>query len=110
MLEEQDFEKIGKLIKESEERIVDNVIGQVGDMIEQNVLPQFKSLEDKLAGLADKASVNKMIDASVERDQRLNQKIDTMTGFLAQKKVLETSEVSQLQSIKVFGPLLRSQG
>ncbi|MEK7545827.1 MAG: hypothetical protein AAB554_01995 [Patescibacteria group bacterium] len=62
MLTEQDLGQIGKLILDSEGRLekkieessvktADRVIAAVGEMLEQNVLPQIEEVRDDIVGI-----------------------------------------------------------
>ncbi len=122
MLEEQDLQKIGKLITDSEKRIVENVVVQVGELLETNLLPDLhelkvdvkglkgdvqtlkgdvKEVKETMKTLADKASINRMMDQSIERDQKLDVKIHTMGDFLAKHQTLSAGEIASLHAIKV---------
>ena len=116
MLDQKDLEAIGKVVdarfdsfgkeidskfKESEDRI----IVAVGEMVEQQVLSQISTLDEKvtkldqrvdrlegtIANLPDKAYLdNKFSDFNgecVRRDRQTNKKIDSTVGVLQKKNV-----------------------
>ena len=101
MLEDQDINRIGQLINASEKRIVEKVIKEVVDSVSILTDNLEKSFTDKIGTLADKVSINRMMDHGLEYDQLLDKKIDTATGFLAIKSVLSATEMSQLQGMKI---------
>lgn len=101
MLEEQDLEKIATIISKSNEKLLVDVVDSVStltDNLEKSLKNTEKSLKDTLA---DKDSVNRMMDQSVDRDQKLDKKVNTMSGFLGEKKILSASEIAQLHAIRV---------
>lgn len=93
MLTQQDLSEIGKLIGDSELRLekkierqfeenTDKIIGAVGEMIEQNVLPQFDGVNarlDKVEGRLTK------VEAAMVTKDYLDEKLGGLRGDMAAK-------------------------
>ncbi len=94
MLEDQDLQKISAIIDKSTGKLLKDVVDSVSDM--------FDNLETSLMNtLADKASVNRMIDQSIERDEKLDTKINIKGDFLAKRQTLTAGEIASLHAMKV---------
>jgi hypothetical protein len=84
MLTKRDLGQIGKLIRESEVRLEkkigessDKVISAVGEMLEQNVLPQFDGVYARLDGV--EARLTKVEATMVTKDY-LDEKLGALRG------------------------------
>jgi len=127
MLEDQDLQKIGKLIKDSEERIVENVIVQVGELLETNLLPDTQGIKDDIQGvkgdiqgmksdikridgtlktLPDKDFVTTALGGvygkSVARDKVLDRKVETLAETLSRRNTISVVEVESIRQMQVF--------
>ena len=107
MLDEQDIKKIGEVIEAKVGPIIDvklkasedRIIGAIGEMIEENVLPL-------IANLPDKAYLDEKLGNSeghiIVREKKMDQKANLTIEFLRQKQVFGEQEMQQLKTIQVF--------
>lgn len=85
----------------AEKRITENIIREVVDSVSTLTENLEKNLTEKMDTLADKVSVNRMVDQSIERDQKLDTKIHAMGDFLQKRQTLTAGEIAQLHAMKV---------
>ncbi|MBU4481883.1 hypothetical protein L6278_01125 [Candidatus Parcubacteria bacterium] len=93
MLEQQDYNQIKQIFNEEgkklfevegkklEKNIVTQVVNQLGEVIEDNILPAMER---------------------IARHKQANKKTNLLTKFLQDKKVLLDEEVEKLNQIEIF--------
>lgn len=136
MLTKDDLRQIGEVVDERldkkldekflkfEDRIVNRIIGDVGEMLEQNVLTEIEKvrvgLEDvktDVAGLKKDVTAIKATMVTKEYldeklggtrgdliayDRRLEAKTDTLVGALERNKTLAPADIAVLETARVF--------
>lgn len=115
MLDDQDLKKIGNLIEEKVGPLIDTkvgpiidsklkaseerIIGAVGEMIEQNVLPL-------IANLPDKAYLDEKLGNSegkiIAREKKMDYKVNRLVEIQHTRKLLSDEEVGELNAIQIF--------
>lgn len=74
--------KIEKKIEESSDTVVDRVVGAIGEMIEQNVLPQFDGVYDRLDRVEGRLT---KVEATMVTKDYLDEKLGSLRGDMAVK-------------------------
>ena len=124
MLDKNDIQQIGAIVKEnieeSNKKLTHEIVLQVGEMIEQNVLPQIDKLSSDLAeAKSDLTDVKKIITTLPNRDdlsrgladvkgvvvaqlRREDEKVNLLIKFLREKNILTEEQWKTLSALQVF--------
>ena len=91
----------GKIV-ESEERM----IGCIGQVLEDNIFPQFEQLRGQIAQLPTKGYLDEKIYMALEKSSlkllQEDEKVDRFIDVMHNKKSLTKKEVAHINKVKVF--------
>lgn len=103
MLEEQDVKKIGEVVERGIQASESRVIQAVGEILEQNILPQFDTiraemvtksyLDDKLADLR-----GDLVVLTRKEDTKLRE----LVSVLREKNILTDPDIKRILSMEPF--------
>ena len=114
MLDQNDIKQIGAIIKGNNKELVKEIVVQVGEMLEQQVLPQMSALDEKVTGLEgkiiglpDKNYLDeKLADLKgglVARARRQDEKVNSTLDLLQEKGTFIQKDVRRIkQEFQIF--------
>ena len=107
--------KVDEKLVTFEDRLVGRIVGDVGEVFEQNFMPAMEMMVDEKleAGLAPiKAAMvtksyldDKLADLKgdlIGHDRKLERKTDMLVGALVEHRALTASDVERLEASRVF--------
>lgn len=125
MLTKEDLKQIGVVMDEKfvgfekkvddkflkfEDRVVDRIVGEVGEVIEQNINPQFEAIRTRLDGVEATMVTKTYLDEKlgalkgdlIGYDRKLERKTDALIDTLAAHGTLVSPDLERLESSRVF--------
>ena len=128
MLVEQDIKTIGKIVRDeitaaeqritahtdekitaAEQRITSSVVLQVGEVIEQNILPAIDRIEKKVDAFPEilakeSASIKGSLTAKLRTE---DEKVNLLISYLRKQNILTEDQWAELHALEVFPSLER---
>ena len=105
MLTHDDLKQIGWLLDEKnavlkvemKEEIVTEVVGQVGEMLEENIMPHFDKIYGRFDGLDLRMDrLEGRMDSLERRVGRVDGKVNVLTNVLLAKRVINEDDKRQV--------------
>ena len=102
---DEKFSKFGEhIVPKIVDEVVVQVVSQVGEMLEQNVLPQFEVIHDDLKGMKGRLTT---IEANMVTKTYLDEKLGALKGdLIAQDRKLEKKTDALIDSLTAHGTLV----